>query len=40
MIWEAEAGAGREEAPPGHSPRAQKTRILLESEGGTFKTSL
>lgn len=40
MVWEAEDGAGREEIPPGHSPLAQKTPILLESENGTFKTSL
>lgn len=39
-VWGAEDGAGWEEAPPGHSPRAQKTPTLLESENGTFKTSL
>ena len=39
-VWEAEAGAGQKEAPPGHSPRAQKTPTLLESENGTFMTSL
>lgn len=35
--WEAEDGQGR---TPGHSPRAQKTPTLLESENGTFRTSL
>lgn len=34
---EAEDGQGR---TWGHSPRAQKTPTLLESENGTFRTSL
>lgn len=39
-VWEAEAEARQEEAPPGHSRRAQKTPTLLESENGVFMTSL
>lgn len=35
--WEAEDGQG---GMPGHSPRAQNTPTLLESENGTFRTSL
>ena len=34
------SGAGGKAAPPGHSPLAQKTPTLLESENGTSKTSL
>lgn len=40
-LWGAEDERSREEAaPPGHSPLAQKTPTRLESEKGTFRTSL